>query len=95
MKHVRALTQLGPHHVLIPWTLLCRLVLIHGQLTTLHCLRSTHLVKSQLSFDLFSSGVIKSATDFHVYKEDVGLSRLDFSYTDNSGVYHTKHTVIN
>ncbi|XP_065881651.1 uncharacterized protein [Euphorbia lathyris] len=88
MKHVRALTQLGPHHVLIPWTLLCRLVLIHGQLTTLHCLRSTHL-------DLFSSGVIKSATDFHVYKEDVGLSRLDFSYTDNSGVYHTKHTVIN
>ncbi|KAF2318521.1 hypothetical protein GH714_008562 [Hevea brasiliensis] len=41
--------------------------------------------------DLFSSGVIKSATDFQVYKEVAGLSGLDFAYTDNSGVYHTKN----
>ncbi|XP_065871502.1 uncharacterized protein [Euphorbia lathyris] len=44
-----------------------------------------------LAQDLFSSGVIKSATDFQVYKEVAGLSGLDFAYTDNSGVYHTKN----
>ncbi|KAM7264307.1 hypothetical protein ACFE04_001990 [Oxalis oulophora] len=41
--------------------------------------------------DLFASGVIKSATDFQVYKEVAGLSGLDFAYTDNSAVYHTKN----
>ncbi|XWS66161.1 hypothetical protein CRYUN_Cryun05aG0176200 [Craigia yunnanensis] len=41
--------------------------------------------------DLFSSGVIKSATDFQVYKEVAGLSGLDFAYTDNGAVYHTKN----
>ncbi|XP_050210391.1 uncharacterized protein LOC126660769 [Mercurialis annua] len=41
--------------------------------------------------DLFASGVIKSATDLQVYKEVAGLSGLDFAYTDNSGVYHTKN----
>lgn len=40
--------------------------------------------------DLFSSGAIKSATDFQVYKEVAGLSGLDFAYSDNSAVYHTK-----
>lgn len=40
--------------------------------------------------DLFSSGVIKSATDFQVYKEVAGLSGLDFAFTDNGAVYHTK-----
>ena len=40
--------------------------------------------------DFFSSGAIKSATDFQVYKEVAGLSGLDFAYTDNSAVYHTK-----
>lgn len=40
--------------------------------------------------DLFSSGAIKSATDFQVYKEVAGLSGLDFAYTDNTAVYHTK-----
>ncbi|EEF29630.1 ATP binding protein, putative [Ricinus communis] len=44
-----------------------------------------------LAQDLFASGVIKSATDFQVYKEVAGLSGLDFAYTDNSGVYHTKN----
>uniref|UniRef100_A0A803P255 Vacuolar membrane protease n=1 Tax=Cannabis sativa TaxID=3483 RepID=A0A803P255_CANSA len=44
-----------------------------------------------ISQDLFSSGVIKSATDFQVYKELAGLSGLDFAYTDNSAVYHTKN----
>lgn len=41
--------------------------------------------------DLFSSGVIKSATDFQVYKEVAGLSGLDFAFTDNGAVYHTKN----
>lgn len=41
--------------------------------------------------DLFSYGVIKSATDFQVYKEVAGLSGLDFAYVDNSAVYHTKN----
>ncbi|OMP06492.1 Peptidase M28 [Corchorus capsularis] len=41
--------------------------------------------------DLFSSGIIKSATDFQVYKEVAGLSGLDFAYTDNGAVYHTKN----
>ncbi|PSR98898.1 Endoplasmic reticulum metallopeptidase [Actinidia chinensis var. chinensis] len=40
--------------------------------------------------DLFSSGAIKSATDFQVYKELAGLSGLDFAYADNTAVYHTK-----
>lgn len=40
--------------------------------------------------DLFTSGAIKSATDFQVYKEVAGLSGLDFAYADNTAVYHTK-----
>ncbi|KAL2465111.1 Zn-dependent exopeptidase superfamily protein [Abeliophyllum distichum] len=41
--------------------------------------------------DIFSSGAIKSATDFQVYKELAGLSGLDFAYMDNTAVYHTKN----
>ncbi|KAI3470470.1 hypothetical protein Pfo_027133 [Paulownia fortunei] len=41
--------------------------------------------------DIFSSGAINSATDFQVYKELAGLSGLDFAYTDNTAVYHTKN----
>ncbi|KAI9124689.1 hypothetical protein K1719_004611 [Acacia pycnantha] len=41
--------------------------------------------------DLFSSGAIKSSTDFQVYKEVAGLSGLDFAYVDNTAVYHTKN----
>ncbi|XP_074301803.1 uncharacterized protein LOC141633258 isoform X2 [Silene latifolia] len=41
--------------------------------------------------DLFSSGFIISATDFQVYKDAAGLSGLDFAYSDNTAVYHTKH----
>ncbi|EPS60097.1 hypothetical protein M569_14706, partial [Genlisea aurea] len=44
-----------------------------------------------ISEDLFSSGAIKSATDFQVYREVAGLSGLDFAFTDNSAVYHTKN----
>lgn len=40
--------------------------------------------------DLFAAGAIKSATDFQVYKEIANLSGLDFAYTDNGAVYHTK-----
>ncbi|XP_022886096.1 endoplasmic reticulum metallopeptidase 1 isoform X2 [Olea europaea var. sylvestris] len=41
--------------------------------------------------DIFSSGAIKSATDFQVYKEIAGLSGLDFAYMENTAVYHTKN----
>ncbi|XP_047955819.1 endoplasmic reticulum metallopeptidase 1 [Salvia hispanica] len=41
--------------------------------------------------DIFSSGAIKSATDFQVYKEVAGLSGLDFAYVDYTAVYHTKN----
>lgn len=41
--------------------------------------------------DIFSSGAIKSATDFQIYKEVAGLSGLDFAFLDNSAVYHTKN----
>ncbi|KAL8159847.1 hypothetical protein V2J09_001384 [Rumex salicifolius] len=41
--------------------------------------------------DLFTSGAIKSATDFQVYREVGGLSGLDFAYTDNTAVYHTRN----
>ncbi|KAI5346103.1 hypothetical protein L3X38_013982 [Prunus dulcis] len=41
--------------------------------------------------DIFSSGAIKSATDFQVYREVAGLSGLDFAYADNTAVYHTKN----
>ncbi|KAF5733748.1 endoplasmic reticulum metallopeptidase 1 isoform X2 [Tripterygium wilfordii] len=41
--------------------------------------------------DIFSSGVIKSATDFQIYKELAGLSGLDFAFMDNGAVYHTKN----
>ncbi|KAK1355488.1 Endoplasmic reticulum metallopeptidase 1 [Heracleum sosnowskyi] len=44
-----------------------------------------------LAQDLFSSGAIKSATDFQVYKEVAGLSGLDFAYVDMTAVYHTKN----
>ncbi|GAB4854943.1 hypothetical protein Ancab_023532 [Ancistrocladus abbreviatus] len=41
--------------------------------------------------DVFSSGLIKSATDFQVYKEVGGLSGLDFAFADKTAVYHTKN----
>ncbi|XP_019198438.1 PREDICTED: endoplasmic reticulum metallopeptidase 1-like [Ipomoea nil] len=44
-----------------------------------------------VSQDLFASGVIKSSTDFQVYKEVAGLSGLDFAFTDQTAVYHTKN----
>lgn len=40
--------------------------------------------------DIFSSGAIKSATDFQIYQEVAGLPGLDFAYTDTTSVYHTK-----
>lgn len=44
--------------------------------------------------DLFSSGAIKSSTDFQIYKEVAGLSGLDFAYSDNTAVYHTKVSLL-
>lgn len=40
--------------------------------------------------DVFSSGAIKSATDFQIYEEVGRLPGLDFAYTDTTSVYHTK-----
>ncbi|RXH78929.1 hypothetical protein DVH24_026573 [Malus domestica] len=44
--------------------------------------------------DLFSSGAIKSARGFQVYNEVAGLSGLNFAYTDNTAVYHTKELIL-
>lgn len=41
--------------------------------------------------DIFLSGLVKSATDFQVYREIGGLSGLDFGFIENGGVYHTKN----
>lgn len=41
--------------------------------------------------DLFLAGIIKSGTDFQVYKEVGGLSGLDFAFTEATAVYHTKN----
>ncbi|KAK8611128.1 hypothetical protein V6N13_131190 [Hibiscus sabdariffa] len=46
---------------------------------------------SFITQDLYASGVIKSSTDFQVYREIAGLSGLDFAYTDYGAVYHTKN----
>ncbi len=40
--------------------------------------------------DIFHSGLVKSATDFQIYREVAGLSGLDFAYMDNAVVYHSK-----
>lgn len=41
--------------------------------------------------NLFSSGVIKYATDFKVIKEVADVSGLDFTFLDEmTAVYHTK-----
>lgn len=44
-----------------------------------------------LAQDIFHSGLVKSATDFQIYREIAGLSGLDFTYMENAGVYHTKN----
>ncbi|CAM6082858.1 unnamed protein product [Calypogeia fissa] len=44
--------------------------------------------------DIFHSGLVKSATDFQVYREIGGLSGLDFGFVENGGVYHTKNDKI-
>ncbi|KAL6126468.1 hypothetical protein ACLB2K_074517 [Fragaria x ananassa] len=40
---------------------------------------------------LFNTGEEEGLSDFQVYKELAGLSGLDFAYTDNGAVYHTKN----
>jgi hypothetical protein len=40
--------------------------------------------------DIFHSGLVKSATDFQIFREVAGLSGLDFAYMDNAVVYHTQ-----
>ncbi|KAM1318378.1 hypothetical protein EV2_003734 [Malus domestica] len=49
-----------------------------------------YLHNSLLTWDIFSFGAIKSATDFQEYNEVAGVSTLDFGYTNNIAVYHTK-----
>jgi hypothetical protein len=38
---------------------------------------------------VFHSGILKSGTDFQIYREVQGLPGLDFAYMDNAAVYHT------
>ncbi|RXH85125.1 hypothetical protein DVH24_041893 [Malus domestica] len=52
--------------------------------------KNTLVLMILMLHDLFSSGAIKSARGFQVYKEVVGLSGLNYAYTDNTAVYHTK-----
>lgn len=52
--------------------------------------KNTQISVTLVLQDIFSSGAIKSATDFQVYREVAGLSGLDFAYADNTAVYHTK-----
>ncbi|KAI7754782.1 hypothetical protein M8C21_015922, partial [Ambrosia artemisiifolia] len=70
------ITQAGPH----PWAI------------ENYALVAKYPSAQILAQDLFTSGFIKSATDFQVYKEVAGLSGLDFAYADNTAVYHTKGT---
>lgn len=44
-----------------------------------------------LAQDIFHSGLVKSVTDFQVFREIGGLSGLDFAYMENAAVYHTKN----
>ncbi|KAG0609983.1 hypothetical protein M758_7G029700 [Ceratodon purpureus] len=44
-----------------------------------------------LAQDIFHSGLVKSATDFQIFREVAGLSGLDFAYMENAAVYHTKN----
>ncbi|XP_024525642.1 endoplasmic reticulum metallopeptidase 1 isoform X1 [Selaginella moellendorffii] len=44
--------------------------------------------------DVFQAGLIKSATDFQVYREIAGLSGLDFAYVENGAVYHTQNDAL-
>ncbi|KAK7379758.1 hypothetical protein VNO78_34276 [Psophocarpus tetragonolobus] len=67
--------QAGPH----PWAI------------ENYALVAKYPVGQVIAQDLFSSGAIKSATDFQVYREVAGLSGLDFAYLDNTAVYHTKN----
>ena len=44
-----------------------------------------------LAQDIFHSGLVKSATDFQIFREIAGLSGLDFAYMENAAAYHTKN----
>ncbi|RXH93372.1 hypothetical protein DVH24_013948 [Malus domestica] len=55
-------------------------------LQSLNSTARTYRLATIIGQDKFSSGAIKSATDFQVYKEVAGLSPLDFGYTDNTAV---------
>ncbi|XP_050137189.1 derlin-2.1-like [Malus sylvestris] len=45
-----------------------------------------YLHSSLPTWDIFSFGAIKSATDFQEYNEVAGVSTLDFGYTNNIAV---------
>ncbi|KAG5533206.1 hypothetical protein RHGRI_027425 [Rhododendron griersonianum] len=74
-----AIFQAGPH----PWAI--------ENFAMVAKYPSAQILAQVLLQDLYSSGAIKSGTDFQVYKELAGLSGLDFAYADNTAVYHTKN----
>ncbi|MCO5571575.1 hypothetical protein L7F22_025319 [Adiantum nelumboides] len=53
-----------------------------------------HPAAQIIAQDFFLSGLVKSATDFQVYKEVANLSGLDFAFMQNVAVYHTKNDKI-
>uniref|UniRef100_A0A7I4EH66 Vacuolar membrane protease n=1 Tax=Physcomitrium patens TaxID=3218 RepID=A0A7I4EH66_PHYPA len=44
-----------------------------------------------LAQDIFYSGLVKTTTDFQIFREVGGLTGLDFAYMENSAVYLTKN----
>eukprot|EP00897_Mesotaenium_endlicherianum_P000610 jgi/Mesen1/1054/ME000122S00049 len=51
--------------------------------------------RSAIFQDVFTSGVVSSATDFQVFREVGGLPGLDFAFMESTGVYHTKFDDMN
>ncbi|KAI5081712.1 hypothetical protein GOP47_0001455 [Adiantum capillus-veneris] len=64
------------------------------EIVELYAKVAKHPSAQVLAQDFFLSGLVKSATDFQVYKEVANLSGLDFAFMQNAAVYHTKNDKI-
>ena len=48
-------------------------------------------VGTVVASDIFASGLIKSDTDFRVFRDDGDVPGLDLAFVENTEVYHTPH----